>query len=319
MAIENSNDKPRLFGLKFALSLVTGLVTSGLLAGLVWVTLEPMIKGISENAYAFGNGTAYVALIASLIVFGAIYFVSTYQAGKYLKKMRAEHDAVRVLSIIFAVMLAIPAVIMLISFVVPLVQLGVGTVIDTNVAVASCVCSILSFAVFAKMICYHVGFRPKLFNRKAYTFGLGAFAIIMVVLFMIFPGAEIRKASHDQMIIDDLSKIDRAIDRYADRNDLLPEALSDLGSAKLNQDIEKYTYTALDEDSDSGRYLYYEICADGFQTGTNSEFDKGYLDDFYYHSTGKACFTRDVYMGYYYSKPAIDSVIQSEGIDYWLE
>jgi len=285
--MEKENKKPRLFGLWFALSLICGLVTAGLLVGLIWATISSLITGDSiVTNYSEGQG--FVALISSLIVFGAFYVIGTFKSGKVLNEKRKSSEAVKVLSIIYASFIAIPAFIMLILFIVPLVELGVGTSTNICASIAQLVCSALSFAILLKMAFYQLGFWGKWLKRTPWAIGFSVFTIVIIVLFMIFPGGQLRGITSDQLVSIDLEKIDEAIRDHVDINEELPATLSELDIDGLKASIDDFKYSVLESEGSS--YLKFEICADfTINTGSVSSYS------FDFHPAGNVCFERSVY------------------------
>jgi hypothetical protein len=322
--MENNNvkkpDQPRLFGLKYVLSLCSGLMIIGLLTAVIRDVIDFWLLGpnssLGSNSLAYG--LFFVGLISTLVVFGVVYLITTWQASKSIKIMRAEHYWVRVLAIIFASLMAVPAIIFLIMLVVPLISLGVGTISgDSSAALAQCAFATIAFLLTIKMIGYHLGI-PKWCGRNLYVPLFAIITVAAIALFMIFPGSNIRGAASDQKIIEDLDKISSAISRYADRNDQLPTALTDLGNGQLNRALGDYEYRIITDDAtaelDSFGYSHsnpeYEICADGFITNTKTGSYWNYTsysyNDFETHAAGRDCFSRNlhIYTTYQDRQPA---------------
>ena len=287
------NNKPRMFGLWLGVSLVCGLITAGLLVGLIWATFQNII-GSSETVITYEAGQFFVGLIAALVVFGVLYAIGTFKAGRDLEQKRKENDAVKILSIVYAVFLGIPAVIMLVLFIIPLVRLGVGTYMDINYTIADLVCSVVSFAILGKMALYQLGIWNKLMGRKAWTVAFCIFTVAIIALFMVFPGAKLRDVTRDQMTVNDLEKIEFAIRDYHDMNNELPSGLDVLDISGLNNSLDSFKYSIKESTNES--YQKFEICAD-FLTNTGSI----YRYTFETHPSGNVCFEREVY--FYDIKP----------------
>ncbi|MDR2524353.1 MAG: hypothetical protein LBC95_02305, partial [Candidatus Nomurabacteria bacterium] len=161
----------------------------------------------------------------------------------------------------------------------------------------------------------------KVLRRGFYVPLFAAINVAAIVLFMIYPGSAIRGAAADQMIIDDLDKVSRAISRYANINDKLPEGLDALGRGQLNREIGAYEYRVITEPpTDGGRYsAQYEICTDGFVTnvGGGNYWSTGMRGDFYNHTAGRNCFEKSVsvYISPYSDVNTTKSVESSTGVD----
>jgi len=312
------NKKSRLFGLWFGLSLICGLFAAGFLVALIWATLGNMISG-DPVASSYSDGRVFVGLIAALVVFAAVYVFSTFKAGKELNAKRETNNAVKVLSILYGSFLAVPAVVMLILFIIPLIELGIGSAANTSASIAQCVSSAVSFVVLLLMAFYQLGFWKKWLRGGVWSVSFTVLTLATIVLFMIFPGAGIRGTANDQRIIDDLEKISSAISRFSNRNDKLPESLGDLGNGKLNRSIDNYEYRLLDNDTES-EYHKYEICTDGFINDTTDgrywTYDYGFYyiyNDFAAHTAGHNCFTLSEYI---YISPYEPMPAEARDVDY---
>jgi hypothetical protein len=344
--MENNNIKksepPRLFGLKYVLSLCSGLAVIGLLTAVIHDVVDFWLAGPSSSigGNTFAYGLFFVGLISTLMVFGAVYLITTWQAGKAIKRMRAEHQWVRVLAIIFASLMAVPAVIFLIMLMIPLISLGVGTAAgDSGAVAAQCVFAGIAFLITLKMIGYHLGI-PKWCGRQVYVPVFALITAAAITLFMIFPGSNIRDAASDQKIVDDLDKISSAISRYADKNDQLPAALTDLGNGQLNHALTDYeyriisdggekestvkldgqAYTVATDYSAQSHNAEYEICANGFAANTKASSYWSYSSfaSFNNHSAGRDCFSKSLYI-YVSSYNTQPTATIDEGYNYFEE
>jgi len=309
---KTNTEKPRMLALKYVISLISGGISVGLLLTLIASSIYHLVAPSNEiSAYAFQNGEAFVGIITNLIVFGAIYVVSTYLSGDIKTAIR-KHTYIKVLSIIFASCLAIPAVIFLVTAILPLVGFVVGTAtVNAPNSIAQIVFSGIALIVLAIMICYHLGIYR--FGRGIHVAFYTALIIAATALYAAFPGTVVRNAVNDEQIINDLTKISRAIERYTTRNNSLPENLETLGNTTtLNFALSNYSYTP--DTGDKPFYATYELCADNFLIDTGAATS----GSFKYHAEGKQCFTRTRNIGKYYV-PAAEYNKTSESTSYWEE
>ncbi|MDR1196989.1 MAG: hypothetical protein LBL08_01825 [Candidatus Nomurabacteria bacterium] len=312
------------FTVKYCISLFLGWVFAGLLIGLVVALVSMLVTG-DYSSLANSGGVVYAGLISSLIVFGGIYLGFANAAGRNLRKYYTDHLWVRVLAITYASGLAIAAISFLVALITPLVNAGVGIVdISDKVVLAQIVSSAVAFVILAKMIGYVLQF-PKWCGRKLYIWCLTIISVAVIALFMIFPSSFARSAAKDQNIINDLSKISKAINRYADSNGNLPANLKTLGDGKLNRDISKYGYKIISEAEVGNSNATYQLCSDDFLTDTKTS---GYWngrssDELQVHSEGYNCFDLStyIYVSLYDSQPlnAEKSTTKSSGVNYFEE
>jgi hypothetical protein len=285
------------FTVKYSVSLFLGWIFAGLFVGLV-VTLVGMLVTGDYSVLANEGGAIYAGLISSLIVFGALYLSFTHAAGRNLRKHYNNHLWVRILAIVYASGLGIAAISFLVTLITPLVNAGVGVVDISDKAVLSqIISSAVAFVLLAKMIGYALQV-PKWCGRNLYVWCLLILSAATVALFMIFPASFVRDATKDQKIIDDLTKISRAIGRYSDANRKLPASLGALGEAKLNRDIDKYDYELVSQVSLGSATGKYQLCSDDFLVDTkSSDYWNNYnADELQIHTTGYNCFDMSEYV-----------------------
>jgi hypothetical protein len=300
--MENSQKPEKLgsfYTLRTILALIFGIIFLEMLIGSTALIIGYAFSSSQNSWVSNGAGEVMTILITAMLVFGAAHLALAFSIDKRSVELPEKTAKTkRVFTTIYLAILALAAAGFLIALLVPLVGLIFGANMlkgsDLWQMISTCAAAILLIAISAAHF-------SRIFDKKVpkfvYPATLGGIAAVVVILFAIFPGQEIRLFQNDQQVVDDLSDISYEVTNYVLENNKMPGSLLDL-DLDLNRDISNYSYKSLGRDPDSPSYIEYELCADGFKTDSKNKYNN------FPHGKGKECFSDlTVYVG---SQPLID-------------
>ncbi len=181
--------------------------------------------------------------IAAVLVLLPISFVCDIFYGRHEPQKKT--GASMVVMVIHAVIFALFGIGMLITGVLTIVQLAIGTSSDTDFQNIWIITSFVSAAVYALTFLRTLNPLPKLRLPKIFPNVMAVIIGIFIVAGFIGPVAQATLTKNDRIIDATINDVSRAVETYTDTNNKLPAALADVdisGDAKDAVDQGLYTY-----------------------------------------------------------------------------
>lgn len=251
--------------------------------------------------------------IASVLVLLPISVICDFIYRK--KEPAKKTGAYSVVMVIHAVIFALCFVGALVTLVLSLIQLLIGTEYPSFVQIWI-YSAIIMIVVYAVMF-FRTIIPEKLFKFRFYTvIFISLISIIMVVMGFVGPVADSMRTKNDRLIVDNLSKIANGISEYIIQNGNLPSSLENVsldGEAKtiVSKNLVKYINEGESTDGDDDNYFSsrsrksykYQLCVDYIKstiTSRNNSSFKEYDDyseylNIYSHPDGEVCYKLKAY------------------------
>ena len=306
---ERRMKKPERVGAFYILRMIlTFLFGLAFLETLIVVTIVLITYFFAENKGGWatnGVGEAMTFFISFLIVFGMAHALLSYSIDKRSVELPEKTAKVtRVFTTIYLVLLALGMTGFFVALFVPIVSFLFGTAVIEGKDIAMMIAISLSAIAILGVSGLHFIRVFKNLPKIVYPVTIGGIALVVLVLFAIFPAGEIRRAKIDEQIVDDLYSIESGIRSYVDENERMPEGLADIEVKDLNRELSDYSYENLGRGSSVG-YARIKLCTDGFQTDASGDnkikvtsiADDDGTDYFGSHGKGAQCFRREIYVG----------------------
>lgn len=264
-------------------------------------------------------GTFTPFAIAALVVLLPVAFVCDHFYSK--KEPVKKTGGATAVMLIHAVIFALFGVGALIAAVVSIFMLILGTDDDSRGLITTLLCALIVSAYYAAVLVRTLN--PSRFPGLSKIFRLGmAITIgIIIVMGIIGPVARERSLRNDRLLEKNLDSLSSAIDSYANKNDKLPNSLSDLSNPEegvkklIDKKLVEYkpetsrSSNTYDRDilgegykyNSSREYFTYELCVTfkeeslnyGSYSSPDSEFSS-YIDG-YRHPKGYHCYKKKTY------------------------
>jgi len=297
-----------IFGWGFIVALVmmVGFVVSGIMGGSDGTYYYPYsyvddYAPISAGVhYGYARGALYAVLLTAVVVLGAVHLVLTAMVDKRRRQDEAlgRHVlTVKIFGTIYNVGLALFGVGFLLAALYPLFALIVGVRnLDSETVAQMVTVGGTAVVMAAWMICHQVRAFAKL-PKYLYAVVMGVVALTAMVLFLVFPVGNARRAESDQEIVDDLHMIRGEIERYVSEEGSLPRSLKYLDLGSLYRARGDYEYK---QKYDGSKYdLEYTLCAHGFKSDTRKSVHPAIYPYFGAHKKGYDCFELRAHGRYY--------------------
>ncbi len=303
------------YAFRYVIMLLSG---GSFIASLISIISLTISKWVNEDfRVSYWSGPVFANMVTMVAVLGLIHLLMSLTVGKNWKPEDGEKRRYpAVLSVIYSVGLGAAAITYLVVFLGTLI----GSMLELNSAKGTDILELFLISLAAIIILvFALAYKLDLFKKMqkaVYVFIMGVIAIVGVVLFLVFPAKEVRDAVHDNNVIEDLEKIESAIDDYYYSNNKMPSGLQDLtaklvdsnesaiNEKDLNYSLNSYKYT---DESVKSRYYSsgdYKICAVFKTDATESDSSYNYYSirssyyyGYYYHPKGEYCFERSAYGG----------------------
>ena len=181
--------------------------------------------------------------IADAIVLLTISLVCDIFYGKHepVKKTGAS----MVVRVIHAVIFALFGIGMLITGVLTVVQLAIGTSSDTDFQTVWIITAFMSAAIYALTFLRTLNPLPKLRLAKLFPVVMAVIVGVFIVAGFVGPVAQAGITKDDRVIDATINDVSRAVEKYTDTNNKLPAELADIdldGDAKTAVDRGLYVY-----------------------------------------------------------------------------
>ncbi|MBI3889170.1 hypothetical protein HY312_01145 [Candidatus Saccharibacteria bacterium] len=211
--------------------------------------------------------------IAAVLVLLPISFICDIFYGKHEPQKKT--GASMVVMVIHAVIFALFGIGMLITGVLTIVQLAIGSSSNTDFQNVWIITAFVSAAVYALTFLRTLNPLPKLRLPKIFPIAMAVIVGVFIVAGFIGPVAQASLTKNDRVIDATIDDVSRAVETYTDKNSKLPASLADI-------DISGDTKDAVDQ----GLYVYKP--ENSGLTATVFKLDKNSADDISSKSTDSA-------------------------------
>lgn len=297
-AVEPAHPKPEA-GL-LVLQWLTYAFWGWTLIGLSYLTT--MVVSNFVDKVSVGESITYI--IAAVLVLLPISFVcDVFYSRKETHKKVGPASAIMVIHAVIFALFAIGSLIVAVFSLVSKFTSDADSAASTIALISSLIIFVYYAVTFIRTI------DPAKFPavRKFYKYFMLGTIGIMIILGVVGPIANERKAKTDRIIENNLSNVSTEISSYAVDKGKLPESLSDLdlsGDNKklVDQNLVEYKPEGIHKESKYNGYDYsktiykYQLCVDYKVKGSGIDYDSNKKDSYsdylstYGHEAGPICY-----------------------------
>lgn len=267
---------------RFLVAYLTSIFSAlSLLSGtsfLVYVLLNHFLGEKSERSWlSLDLAPLYVAVMASTLVFAALYMVSTWYVARSAVRDEIGLRDWRVYKVIYsffsALLLIVAALVISGLLYIPLAQLLISEDVSARQGIIQAIGGLYVLALTALLV-----WQERVVKNGRHTKLQGItvvlIAFVVVVLMVLFPIAARADQRHDYRTESDLSAIQTEVERYKiDHKGALPATLAELtfpDDSPIKQRIDGYTYTIKSSPMPAGGSSQTHLKSLQPTSGTNS-------------------------------------------------
>ena len=286
----------------YVLSLVA-LIFMSISVGIIFFQIinKEFIDLINEYSGRYSDGAMKFA-ISAIIISAPIYYFTSKQIYKSLRKGKLEEDAA--VRKWFTYLIILVSIIVMIVWLITTISGFLNGELTTKSILKTITALFISGSVFSFYL-YDIK-RENIKGKKDKVISIYFYASFVIVLiafvtsmFIVESPTETRKRKLDDRVINNFYQIDGSINSYYKKYEKLPEAIEDLK--------EEYNYITTEELTNPvTKELYeykivsgdeYELCTT-FQFSSKEEDKKDhdpYVDKMWIHEAGYDCLTQKVH------------------------
>lgn len=300
MEQENTHSHAAKFAFFYMLSLValvfvalaTGMMIFQIINKFIVDVLEPFSGRFSDSALKFA--------ISALIISAPIFYTLIWQIQKNLRQGTLARDSGVRRWLTYFILLV--ASVVMIGWLIGTLNAFFEGELTLKFALKALTAIGISATIFTFYL-YDIR-RQEISDKKDQAIQIYFYASLIVIsavfiwsLFLVESPTEARNRRFDEMVINDFSQLDSAINNYYRENSSMPESLE-----VLKNEFSYITEKELSDPINNTAYEYnitgekeYELCAT-FRTGNQEEeLEFRYVDKMWSHDAGEQCLKQRVH------------------------